>query len=115
MDGRLAVTCVVCPVGCEITVANGVEVEGNKCDKGREYALSEYHDPRRVLTSTVRTSCADRPLLPVRTDRPIPKHLLIEAVRLLAQTRVSPPVRAGEVVIAGVLGTDASVIATSDL
>ncbi|MGE5592565.1 MAG: DUF1667 domain-containing protein [Betaproteobacteria bacterium] len=112
---EFTVTCVVCPVGCEVTVSDAGEVGGNKCDRGREYALLERYDPRRVLTFTVRTTCPDHPLLPVKTDRPIPKRFLLEAVKLLAAKYVSPPVKAGDVVVRDILGTGASVVATDDL
>ncbi|MFZ5925755.1 MAG: DUF1667 domain-containing protein [Bacillota bacterium] len=117
MGESFSVTCIVCPIGCEVTVLNGpeVEVKGNRCDKGREYALSEYRDPRRVLTSTVRTTCDDCLLLPVRTDRPIPKRLLFPVATALARVVVQSPVRTGDVIIGNVLGTGASIIATSDL
>jgi len=51
----------------------------------------------------------------VKTDRPIPKHLLLKTARLLAEECVSPPVKAGDVVVRDVLGTGADVVATSDL
>lgn len=114
-SSEFTVTCIVCPVGCEVTVSGADEVKGNKCDRGREYALLERHDPRRVLTSTVRTTCPDHPLLPVKTDRPIPKRFLLEAARLLAEECISPPVKAGDVVVRDILGTGASVVATGDL
>jgi len=113
--GEFTVTCVACPVGCEVTVSGGDEVRGNRCDRGREYALLEHRDPRRILTSTVRTTCPDLPLLPVRTDRPIPKRLLFEAAKLLATECISPPVKAGDVVVRDILGTGASAVATDDL
>lgn len=114
-SSEFTVTRVVCPVGCEVTVLDVAEVRGNKCDRGREYALLERYDPRRVLTFTVRTTCPDHPLLPVKTDRPIPKPLLLKTARLLAEKCVSPPVKAGDVVVSDVLGTGANVVATNDL
>ncbi|MGE5584799.1 MAG: DUF1667 domain-containing protein [Bacillota bacterium] len=114
-SGEFTVTCIACPVGCEVTVSGADEVRGSKCDRGREYALLELHDPRRVLTSTVRTTCPDHPLLPVKTNRPIPKRFLLETVKLLAAKRISPPVRTGDVVVRDILGTGVSVVATGDL
>ena len=73
-------TCVICPIGCEIDVelANGdvVSMEGNKCAKSEEFVLQELREPMRTLTTTVQISGARWPMLPVRTDGPIPFFFL---------------------------------------
>jgi hypothetical protein len=50
-----------------------------------------------------------------KTDRPIPGHLLLRVARQLADECVSPPVKAGDVLVRDVMGTGANVVATSDL
>jgi len=63
----------------------------------------------------VRTNYPDHPLLSVRTDRPIPKKLLMECMRLLAEIKINSPVKMGEVILRNVLDTGANIIATQEL
>ena len=49
-------TCILCPAGCELEVgeADGrLEVRGNECEKGVEFAENEIRDPRRNLATSV--------------------------------------------------------------
>ncbi len=49
-------TCIMCPLGCEMDVAvaeQQVSVMGNKCVKGLEFAKEEMLDPRRNLATSV--------------------------------------------------------------
>ena len=73
-------TCIVCPLGCSIKVTlDGekiVNVEGNSCPRGKEYAVSECTNPMRTLTTTIK--CDNGRVLPVKTKKPIPKGKLKE-------------------------------------
>lgn len=97
-------TCVVCPAGCKISVAideSGkiAEMSGYTCARGKKYAESEVTSPVRTLTSTVVVSTSGgKRMLPVRTDKPIPKDSLFDAMRLVRKLRVTAPVKAGEVI-----------------
>ncbi len=97
-------TCIVCPIGCalEVTVDESgkvSEISGNTCKRGYDYAMTEFTDPRRTLTSTVRIigSLGDS-FLPVRTASPIPKPKLFEAMAMLNSIEVTAPVKCGDVV-----------------
>ena len=61
-------TCVVCPLGCDITVStNGgkiTDITGNACKRGEAYARTEMTDPRRTLTTTVRVIGGRCPVVP---------------------------------------------------
>jgi len=114
------IICLVCPLACQIKLiiddeGNVKRVVGAECDKGKEYALKEYTWPERVLTATVRTIKSSPPLLSVRTNRPIPKKLLMKCMGLLAEIKVEPPVKMGEVILSNVLNSGADVIATQEL
>ena len=54
---KTKLTCIECPIGCEIEVVveNGaaVSVTGNGCLRGKTYAQNEVVCPKRVVTSTV--------------------------------------------------------------
>lgn len=43
--------CIVCPVGCHISVdTDTLEVTGNTCPRGEKYGKEELTNPKRVIT-----------------------------------------------------------------
>ncbi len=108
-------TCIVCPVGCslEVQVEDGkvLFVTGNACPRGASYAESECTAPKRTVTTTMR--CENGMLLPVKTDRPIPKEKVMECMRIINCTVAHLPISAGDVIIENVF--DAKVIATKNM
>lgn len=109
--------CIVCPKGCHLTVdeENGYAVSGNNCPRGEEYGKSEVIAPKRTITSSVKVRGGLYPRLPVKTDKPIPKELIFDAMKLLDEVELTAPVKVGDVVIENVLGTGASFIATRNM
>lgn len=110
-------TCIVCPVGCRlrVTLEDGkvTEVTGNTCPRGKQYAIDECTNPVRTVTTTARTQSGG--VIPVKTDRPIPKELMFECMKEINQATVSLPARIGDVVIQNLLGTGADVIVTANM
>ncbi len=108
-------TCIVCPIGCQLSVeleeGKVISVSGNTCPRGKSYAEAECIAPMRTLTSTVR--CQGGKLLPVKTDRPIPKEKLFAAMEQINQTHPLLPVCCGDVIIEDVFG--AALVATANL
>ena len=106
-------TCIVCPIGCslEVELEDGkvVSVKGNTCPRGEKYAISECTNPERMVTTTVR--CENGMVLPVKTDKPIPKDKVFECMKIINKTKVDLPVRVGDVIIENVFGSN--IIATS--
>ena len=82
-----ALNCILCPNGCRLRYEADGSISGNRCKRGAEYALQERTTPMRTLTLTLRTESGA--LIPVRTDRPIPREKLMEAAGKL-QTIVLP-------------------------
>ena len=112
------VVCILCPKGCEMIVdgeGDNTKVSGNKCDKGIDFAKTEAFFPERTLTSTVHISGGIHSMLPVKTSKAIPKDLMAEAVELISRAEVTSPVKAGDIIIADILGTGADIIATRDM
>jgi CxxC motif-containing protein len=72
-------------------------------------------NPRRSVTSTVRTIFPAVPVLSVRTAGDIPKGSITDLMRLLGSITIRKPVGIGETVIQNALGTGIDVIATSDI
>jgi CxxC motif-containing protein len=90
-------------------------MEGNQCPKAEEFIAQELIEPMRTLTSTVRISGAKWDMLPVRTDKPIPRRLFFEVMRELAAAELQAPVHVGDVIIKDFQGTGANVIATRNM
>jgi len=114
------IVCIGCPLGCRTRLRIGdrrkvLKVLGYKCKQGREYVLEEYRNPVRILTATIRTEKSSRPLLPVRTNRPILKSKLKEATLALVRVRTKPPVKMGEIISPNLLNGGVDVVATDDL
>ena len=67
--------CISCPIGChiqaEMTAAGEVEVSGNRCPRGKAYALNELTDPKRMVTSVVACASKELPFVPVRSSAPV--------------------------------------------
>ena len=111
-------TCIVCPIGCQlkITERDGQYiVTGNKCPRGKEYAITEVTAPKRTVTSTVKITGAIYPVIPVKTAGEVPKEKIFDVMQALASVTLQAPIKCGDIVICNVAGTDVDVITTRDL
>lgn len=110
------ITCIECPVGCALTVdienCKVVKVSGNKCPKADKYAAEEIENPKRILTSTVLTKDLPLKMLPVRTDKPIPKAKIMEAMKAVKSIRLSKAIFQGDIVKKNFLNLGVNLIAT---
>lgn len=101
-------TCIVCPIGCslmaEIEDGKVINVSGNTCPRGKEYAESECVSPMRTVTTTVK--CKSGELIPVKTNGMIPKEKIFEAMKIINNQTPLLPIRIGDVIIKDVFGTD---------
>jgi CxxC motif-containing protein len=108
--------CVVCPIGCEIDVVHDgnkiISMEGNECEKSQEFVNQELIEPMRILTTTVRIQGARWAVIPVRSDKVIPKRLFPRVMKQLRRIRLQAPVNMLDVVAKDVLDTGANIIAT---
>jgi CxxC motif-containing protein len=111
--------CIGCPLGCRLEVEEDdlsdiVQVRGFSCKRGKEFALQEHKDPRRMVSTTVSLEGGPWPRLPVRTSAAIPKAQVMPLCRALAGLSVNAPLRLGDVVLHDALGLGVDVIATRD-
>ena len=108
--------CVICPIGCEIDVIHDgskiISMKGNKCDKSEKFVTQEMIEPMRILTTTVRIEGSRWPVIPVRTDKAVPKRLFPRIMKGLEGMKLQAPVNMLEVVVSDVLRTGADIIAT---
>jgi CxxC motif-containing protein len=113
------IICIGCPLGCRVTlkITNSGDITdlvGNQCKEGTKNVTAEYKAPVRVFTSTIFVD-GDNRLLPVRTDRPVPKHRLKEIMSAVADMRVKRPVKIGQEIVHNILGTNANLIASGKI
>ena len=111
-------TCITCPNGCHLQIEEKdgkLLVTGNQCKRGEAFAISELTHPMRTICSTVRTTCREVPVLPVRVSQEIPKERIFDVMREIHRVVLDHPVSAGDVIIPHVLGLSADVIATSNV
>ena len=112
-------TCVICPIGCEIDVQvendEVVSMKGNKCTKSEEFVRQELKEPMRVLTTTVRIQGAKWSMLPVRSDKAIPRRLFFQAMEQLADVELEAPVNVADVIVKDIAGTGAGIVATRSM
>lgn len=109
--------CIGCPKGCRlcVDVDNDYKVTGNSCNVGAEYGRNELKNPTRVLTTTVRIKNAIHHQLPVHSSAPLPKAMLIEAVKALKDIEVSSPVKVDEVIVKNILDTGIDIVSSRNM
>ena len=107
-------TCIICPRGCnmkvEIEDGKVIKVEGNTCNRGYDYAVSEVTNPVRTVTSTIRLENGS--MIPVKTDKPISKDLIFKCMEEINKVNIKHPIKMGQVLIENILDTGINVIAT---
>lgn len=113
------ITCIVCPIGCKILVRTDGTlfelVDGNKCERGVEYARSEALDPRRVLTTSILVEDGEWPLVSVKTSKPFPKDKIFQVLKEIRKTTVKVPVKIGQKIIKNVANTGIDLVATKSV
>lgn len=107
--------CIMCPVGCHLTVDKDLNVKGNKCKRGATYAIEEMTHPTRILTSTVKTSSLKCPRVSVKTNKPIDKKLIFDALDKLNDIILIKDVKIGDVIIKNICDSDCDIISTKEL
>lgn len=112
-------TCITCPVGCELSVVyeakKFISATGHKCARGKKYAVDETENPRRVLTSTVAVIGAKIKLMPVKTDRPVKKEKIFEAMAEINKIKIKSPVKTGDIVYPDFTETGINLVAGRDI
>ena len=100
--------CIGCPLGCPLTVridGEKVEVSGNTCKRGEDYAHKEVLSPTRIVTSSVHVNGGELSMVSVKTKEDIPKGKIFDIMKEIRETSVEAPVAIGDVVIENCAGT----------
>ncbi len=113
------ITCIECPKGCSLSVdyenCKAIKVEGTKCPKGIGYAISEIENPSRILTATVVATGLGLKLVPVRTNKPIPKKDILKAMEEIRLVKVTTPLEAGDIIVENFLNLGVKLVATREV
>jgi CxxC motif-containing protein len=120
MPKEREIICIMCPLACPVKATvddqgNVLDVANNMCKEGKKYAVAECKFPGRILTATVFAEGSNRAMLPVRSNKPIPKGLLMDSMRSLSQVKVKPPIKMGQIIVTNIMGTGADLIASDEL
>jgi len=112
-------TCIECPKSCSLVVDTEnnrvLKVSGNLCPKGEAYAKSEVENPLRLFTATILAEGLALKMIPVRTDKAIPKSRIPEAAEAVKSFRINFPVKVGMVVVKDFLGLGVNIVVTRDV
>ena len=116
---KKTITCTVCPNGClveaEYTCLEDLKLTGYGCKRGITYCTDECIAPKRTFTASVKIDGASRRMLPVRSDIPIPKELLMKCADEVHSMKVNAPVEGHAVLKENILGTGANLTAAMTL
>lgn len=124
MREKKELICIVCPNGCRLSAERSVNepdaedviiVTGNRCPKGKDFAITELTAPMRTISSTAATDFSEYPVVPVRVSGDIPKGRIFDVMKEINSLVITEPVSRGEAVIRNVLGLGVDVIVTSDV
>ena len=100
-------TCIVCPMGCRLTVTrdgDDIGVTGNTCPRGAKYAHQEFINPMRTVTSSVFVSGGKLNMCSVKTANVIPKSMIPQALKAIR-----------DVVIKDICSTGVDLVATRNV
>ena len=114
-------TCIVCPIGCSLDVEENsssqehLSITGNRCPRGAVYAKEEIRAPKRVVTATCRIEGGAAGRVPVKTVLPCPREKIPALLEDIYKTKVTLPVKVGDIIIAGWKDEGIDVVATRTL
>ncbi|MDI9482247.1 MAG: DUF1667 domain-containing protein [Bacillota bacterium] len=119
MPEKRELVCINCPIGClmEVTLDGDTinSVKGYKCKRGLEYARAECTNPVRIVTSTVKVRNGCLPVVPVKTEKPIPKRMILDCMKEINRCCVKAPVKIGDIIVENLLGTGINIVATGNI
>ncbi len=109
--------CTKCPVGCQLQLTvNGsdITVSGNSCKIGEKYGVSEYTNPVRTITTTVKlNTCDGIKMISVKTNKEVPKGEVFNCLTEIKKLTLNQEkINIGDVLVENILGLDVNLVAT---
>ena len=109
-------TCIICPNSCELHVDEVTgRITGNKCARGITFAQEELTNPKRTVTTTVKTTINGFPVISVKTNGEIPKSLISTLMYHLNHLTITEELPIGSVVMKNFLKTGVDVVTTKSM
>lgn len=116
---KRTIICTVCPNGCaietEYTCREDLKLSGYSCKRGIKYAEDECFDPKRTFTASAHIEGSGRRMMPVRTDAPISRDLLMKAAEETGKMLLQAPISCRQVIKENFLGSGADLVAAMTL
>lgn len=106
-------TCIMCPVSCNLQITkknNEILVTGNACIRGETYAKQELTNPKRTVTTLVKTN---KGVLPCKTTKEIDKDKIFDCLAEINKINLKSA-KPGDIIIKNVLNSDADVVITGN-
>lgn len=111
--------CIGCPKGCSLKVEHTEktihEISDYSCKIGLKYAQTEFTQPKRTITTTVKLKSGDLPFVPVKTKEPVNKEKIFEVMNVISGLEIESPVRVGDVVVSNIAGTGVDLVCTRNI
>lgn len=111
--------CTTCPRGCEIEITSDNSgqyiINGNACPRGRDYAITEITCPKRNFSMALEIDGGDNSVVSVKTSKPVNKSDIMKYAEYLRGINISAPVKEGDIVVKGILGSDTDILAITDV
>ena len=107
-------TCIICPNGCSLQIDDDLNVTGNLCARGKQFAINELTCPKRSITSTCRTTFKDVPVVAVKSNGEINKDDVFKVIDEINKVVIDKRMKIGDVVIRNVLNSDVDIVISSN-
>ncbi len=109
--------CISCPMGCMLNVTNcgnSLEVTGNTCKRGEIYAINEYTNPVRTITTSIKINTKNgSKMISVKTDKEVPKTEIFNCLETIKKLSLEEEnVKIGDVLIENINNFGVNIIAT---
>lgn len=116
---RRELTCIGCPIGCSLLIELGengeLKVTGNNCKIGNSYAIKEFTNPTRVITTTVVVNNGDISQVSVKSEKDVEKSKIFDCLKALKNLTIDAPIYIGDVIYENIEGTEVNIIATKNV
>lgn len=112
----MEIVCIMCGAACALEAKEKkglLEVKGNICRRGEVYGRKEYINPQRTVTTLFPIKGGG--FVPCKTSLPVDKELIFDVLKAIKSSSAPKPIKAGKVLIKNILGTNADIVATSNV
>ncbi len=112
--------CISCPMGCRLTVekcGNNIKVSGNTCKLGEKYAINEYTNPVRTITTSIKVKTnSGIKMISVKTNKEVPKSSIFDCIEEIKKlVPIQSEIKCGDVLIKNILNLGVDIVATREM